>query len=106
MKTTASNPLRGLRPPNPLGFIAWEPIPQADMHARAAKAARACGIWSRHGARVASQRSPILRPDRGMIMKKYSRDQSLIQTPKPAGRMAGFERAFVSSSLQSEETIL
>jgi len=96
MKTKVSKCLRGLCPPNPLGFIALKPIPQEGMHARAAQAAQACGIWAKRGAQVASQRSLILRLGSAMLRATHLGHQRLIPYPDPVGRMAGFE----SSDLQ------
>jgi hypothetical protein len=77
MKTKISKCLRGLCPPNPLGFIALRPIPQEGMHARAAEAAQACGIWAQRGAQVASQRSLILRLGPAMLPATYPGHQRL-----------------------------
>jgi hypothetical protein len=96
MKTKVNECLRGLCPPNPLGFIALRPIPQEGRHARAAEAAQACGLWAKRGAQVASQRSLILRLGPAMLPATHLGHQRLIPHLDPAGRMAGFE----SSDLQ------
>ena len=100
MKTKVNKRLGGLCPPTPLGFIALNPIPQVGMHARATEAAQACGIWAKLGARVASQRCPILRLG-GMIIRTGPPHQQRLNTlHDPAGRMAGFETIFCTSALQ------
>lgn len=92
MKTKLNKCLRGLCPPNPLGFIALKPIPQEGMHARAAETAQACGIWAKRGAQVASQRSLILRLGPAMLPARHLGQQRLFSYRDPVGRMAGFEK--------------
>ena len=87
MKRHWINPLRGLCPPNPLGFSAWEPSPQSSRHAWAAGAAQTCGLWTKRCARVASQRSPILRLGIRRVLENTVLTQS---RPEPGGQNGWF----------------